>query len=168
MEINELVMKRKRDFNISICLTGIIPFLVFLYLLVNRISTFQIFVGEVGYIMFTTIIIFLLGIAVGRKMLMNMLDELIERNKLAAITETALTLSHEINNPLLIVTGNLELLETDFTGTPIPDSAKNRVNIIKSHCERIRVATDKLARLSKPVSEAIHGNARIINLNKSQ
>ena len=69
MQFKELVASRRREFDVSVCLIGVIPFLVFLYLLVVKIASFQIFVGEVGYIMFTTILIFLLGILVGRKLL---------------------------------------------------------------------------------------------------
>ena len=105
MEIKELILKHRRNFNVSICLTGAIPFLVFVYLLVRKISTFQIFVGEIGYIMFSAVLIFLLGIAVGRKMFMALLNELVEKNRLSAITETTLALSHEINNPLLSIRG---------------------------------------------------------------
>src|SRR4030042_4794196 len=97
MQIRELVANKKREFDISVCLTGVIPFLVFLYLLVVKIASFQIFVGEVGYIMFTTVLIFLLGLLVGKKLLWSMLQELIEKNRLAAISETTLALRHEIN-----------------------------------------------------------------------
>jgi branched-subunit amino acid transport protein AzlD len=103
VQIKELVLNRKREFDISVCLTGVIPFLVFLYLLVVKIASLQILAGEVGYIMFVTILIFLLGIMVGKKMLLSIIEELIEKHRLAAITETTLALSHEINNPLLTV-----------------------------------------------------------------
>lgn len=183
METKELILERKRDFYNSVCLTGIIPFLVFVYLLVNRIASFNIFVGEIGYIMLATLAIFLLGIIVGRKMLwslivrltdynqqiIDMQKELLEKNRLAAITETTLALSHEINNPLLTIRGNLELLETDFgENYPVPDSIKNRLNTIKGHCERIRQVTEKMSSLSKPVSESIYGKSSMIDLNKSK
>ncbi|MBU1905828.1 MAG: hypothetical protein KJ923_02375, partial [Candidatus Omnitrophica bacterium] len=116
IEIKTIIQKRKRDFNASVALIGVIPFLVFIYLLVVRVASLHIFVGEVGYIMFATLVVFLLGIFVGRKMLWSLLQEIIERNRLVAVTETTLSLSHEINNPLLTVAGNLELLEGDLLG----------------------------------------------------
>lgn len=168
MQIRELVADKRREFDISVCLTGVIPFLVFLYLMVVKISSFRIMIGEVGYIMFATVLIFLLGIMVGRKLVWSILDQLIERNRLAAITETTLALSHEINNPLLTVRGNLELLENDFTQNQITNSSiKNRLETIKDNCERIRQVTDKLATLSKPVSSNIYGGTKMVDLTKS-
>ena len=161
-------MIKRRDFNTTLALSGVIPFLVFMYLLVVKVASLNIFVGEVGYIVFITLIVFLLGILVGRKMLMGVIQELIERNRLIAITETALALSHEINNPLLAMRGNLELLESEFPPDLFSESVRNRLFIIKDHCERIREATDKLANLTKLVVTSIHGNIKMINLSVSK
>ncbi|MCX5706365.1 MAG: hypothetical protein NTW13_01640 [Candidatus Omnitrophica bacterium] len=168
MEIKTLIKNEKRNFNTAICLIGIIPFLVFMYLLVRRVSSFNILIGEIGYIMFFTLVVFLLGIYVGRKMLLSLLAELIEKNHLAAITETTLALGHEINNPLLAIRGNLELLDYDAKEIQIPDKIKIRLDIIKGNFERIREATDKLSHLSKPVSSTIFGDTKMVDLNKSQ
>lgn len=167
MVVKEVILKKRRDFNIVLCLTGIIPILVLVYLLVAKIASIEIFVGEIGYIMFCTIVIFLLGVLVGKRMLTGMLKELIEEHRLAAVTETALALSHEINNPLLAVRGNLELLENDFAENQIPQDLKNRLNVIIINCERIRQATEKLSSLSKTTSQTIDGSAKMIDLGKS-
>lgn len=167
MEVKELVLKKQRDFYNSISLMGVIPFLVFVYLLVVRISSLQIMVGEVGYIMLATMLVFLTGIVVGRKMFMSMIQELIEKNRLAAITETTLALGHEINNPLLAMRGNIELLEYEFQETQIPDTLKERIRTIKTNCERIREVTERLASLSKPVSGTIYGDSKMIDLSAS-
>ena len=169
MEIKEQVLSRKRDFNTTLCLTGVIPFLVCVYLISVKVSSLNIFVGEVGYIMFTTLIVFLLGIVVGRKMLSSMVTELIERNRLIAITETTLTLSHEINNPLLTMRGNLELLEMDLPENMASlDTARNRIFTIKNNCERIREATEKLTKLTKPATTTIHEDSKMIDLGVSK
>ena len=167
IEIKTIIQKRKRDFNASVALIGVIPFLVFIYLLVVRVASLHIFVGEVGYIMLATLAVFLLGIFVGRKMLWSLLQEIIERNRLVAVTETTLSLSHEINNPLLTVAGNLELLEGDLLGITLPEKAKSRINTIKEGCERIRNVTEKMAKLHKPVSTTIHGGVSMIDAEAS-
>lgn len=167
-EIKELISKRKNDFNRTICLVGIIPLLVFIYLLGGKIGTFQIFLGEIGYIVLVTMFIFSMGIIVGRKMLWSILNELIEKQRLVAITETALALSHEINNPLLTVRGNLELLENEFLSDQLSDKVKSRLVTIKDHCERIQQVTEKMSKLSKPVAEKVYGRAKMISLTNSQ
>ncbi len=167
MEYKEII-KPQRDFNNAVCLMGVIPFLVFVYLLVTKIASFGIFVGEVGYIMFATLAVFLSGIFAGKRLLWTLMQQIIEKNRLAAITETALSLGHEINNPLLVMQGNLELLETDFAEGGMPDTLKNRVNAIKNHCERIMQATQKLASLSKAVSVTIHDDVKMVDLSSSR
>jgi len=121
MEIKQLTYDVRRDFNRLISLVGIIPLLVFIYLLVVKIANIKILAGQVGYIVLATIAVFAMGIIVGRKMLMTVTfkliddnqkilsiqQELIEKNRLAAITETVLALGDEVNNPLLVISGNL-------------------------------------------------------------
>ena len=167
-QIQETVANRRRDFDTVICLTGIIPFLVFVYLLVVRVANLQILVGEVGYIMFTTVMIFLLGILVGKKLFWSMITDVIEKNRLSAVAETTLALSHEINNPLLTVRGNVELLEHDLSQTQaVNNTIINRLETIKDHCERIRKVTDKLANLTNPVSTTVHGKTKMVDLSQS-
>ncbi|MDD5614338.1 MAG: histidine kinase dimerization/phospho-acceptor domain-containing protein [Candidatus Omnitrophica bacterium] len=182
MSIKEIAIKRRREFNNSICLTGVIPLLVFVYLLVNRVSSFNIFTGDVGYIMLATIGVFLTGIITGRRMLFSMLEriseynreiitmqkELIEKNRLAAITETALALGHEINNPLLTVRGNLHLLKNEVIENRLSSpGAIDRITLLDDNCERIRRVMDKISNLSKPVSSRIEAEIKMIDLNES-
>ncbi|MBN1405112.1 MAG: hypothetical protein JW946_01170, partial [Candidatus Omnitrophica bacterium] len=65
MDIDQLKAMAKREFNNAMCLIGIIPFLVFVYLLVNRASSFEVFVGSTGRILFASVIVLLLGIVLG-------------------------------------------------------------------------------------------------------
>ncbi|MDD5431526.1 MAG: histidine kinase dimerization/phospho-acceptor domain-containing protein [Candidatus Omnitrophica bacterium] len=166
METKELINKKKNEFTTSICLTGIIPLLVCVYLLVNKVASFKIFSGEVGYIMFTTVIIFMLGIFVGKKLFWSMMQDVIEKNKLTTVVQTTLALSHEINNPLFVIRGNLELLELDLDKTT--EEIKTKLTAIKDNCERIRGATEKLATLTYPASSTIHGKVKMIDLTKSK
>lgn len=180
-QVKELILKGKRDFINSICLIGVIPFMVFIYIVVTSISTFKIFFGEIGYVVLATLAVFFTGIVVGRKMLWSfirevldynkkivaMQQELIDKNRLAAIAETVLSLGHEINNPLLAIRGNLVMIENDCAQGPIPDEIKKRITIIKSHFDRIGQATDKMSTLSKPFSETVEGRVKMINLEKS-
>jgi len=181
MQIDRLREDTKKDFNNVICLMSIIPLLVSVYVIAAKIASLQVFAGEVGYIMLLAMTIILAGIITGKKMLWGLIqnifdfnsrvislqEELLEKNRLAAITETVLTLGHEINNPLMVVHGNLELLEGDVTNINLPVSVKNRLNEIKNNCERIISVTQKMSNLSKPVSVTVHGKTKIIDLGQS-
>ena len=164
MQINDIIVKRKRELNVSLCLTGVIPMLVVVYLLSRKIANFSIFTGQIGYIMLFTIVIFILGMFVGRRLLMDMLSELIEKNRLAAVTETVLTLGHEINNPLLTVRGNLELIET----RELSEDLQKRLATVKLNLERISQATEKLKNISKPESGNIYEDINMLDLEKSR
>jgi signal transduction histidine kinase len=164
----ELVQRKRREFDISLSLIGVIPILVFVYLLTAKVSSLKIFVGEIGYIVLATLIVFLVGTAVYRKLFWDMLKELLEKNRLAAIAETTLTLAHEINNPLLIMCGNLELLENEFKEKGVSESMNSKLHAIKNHCERIRQVTNKISKLSKPESITIYHDIKMIDLNSSK
>ena len=168
MTVKELISKEKRNFNMAICLIGIIPFLVFMYLLLNRSGNFKVFMGQAGYVMFFTMVVFVLGIVVGRKMLMSLISELVEKNRLAAITETTLALGDQISNPLLIIRGNFQLIEDEARQLELPQKVRERLTTIKGNFERISAVTDKLSNLSKPVTKTIFGDTKIIDLDNSK
>lgn len=182
MEIEKLTDYTKKDFNNTICLMSIIPFLAFLYLIVGKLASFAILAGEVGYVMMAILVLVLVGIALGKKnlwLLLNKLidfnqenikmeQELIEKNRLAAISETVLSLGHEINNPILIIRGNLELLERDLEKNEIPIPIREKLVQIKTNCERIVEVTNKIGTISKPVTTEIYGATKMLDLDKSR
>ena len=181
MNVQELEQHTRREFNTAISLIGVIPLTVFIYLLVSEISSFNIVTGRVGTILMITIILFLLGLTVARNMLWRLIqrlfdyseeilklqNELIEKNRLAAVTETALALSHEVNNPLMIMRGNIELLKDELNASALPGDVKKKIETISSHCERIRLITEKLSALKKPVTTTIHGDTKMIDADRS-
>lgn len=164
MEIARLISKEKRDFNTTISLVGVIPLLVFLYILVGKVSSFKVFIGEVGYIMFFTILVFLLGIWVGKRMFRSFVDEIMENNKLAAITETALGVGDQINNPLMAIRGNLEILEMYAIENNLPVKQLDSIHTIKDNFERIRQITENMSQLTKPKSTTIHDKIKMVDL----
>lgn len=182
MDIKELEKQVRKDFNNAICVVGLCHMWVFAYLVVGEVASRRILTREGMLIMIITMGLLLVGIASARKILWTVIkrlfnfnqqilklqEELIEKSRLAAITETTLTLSHEINNPLMIMRGNLEMLEDDFVKGGTPAHAKERVAKIKNHCERIRQITDKLTNLSRPVDTTIHGDKKMIDTDKSE
>lgn len=182
MELTKLEDQARRDFNNAICLIGIIPFLAFVYLLVVKIGSINILVGDIGYFMLVTMGILLLGIILGRKLIWSLImriiessqqiikmqEELVEKKRLAAITETTLSLSHEINNPLLVIRGNLEILESEAVDNNLPDYIKQRLSVMKSNFDRIGQVTDKMAQLSNPVTTTVHDGLKMIDLPKSK
>jgi signal transduction histidine kinase len=181
MEIKQFTSSIRSDFNRSISLVGIIPLLVFIYLVFGKLSNLNRLIGEVGYIIMATIGVFVMGIVVGRKMLISvtlkliddnqkilaMQQELIEKNRLAAITETVLTLGDQVNNPLLVISGNLELLDSEIKSVGVSEKIQNRIQTMRNNFQKIREVTDKMSKLTKEELIEIHGDTHMIDLNKS-
>ena len=182
MEVKQLTHNIRNDFNRAISLAGVIPLLVFIYLVVGKLANFNALVGEVGYIVTATIGVFIMGIVVGRKMLMSvtfrlmqdnqkilsMQHELIEKNRLAAITETVLALGDQVNNPLLVISGNLELLDLEIKQLEVDEKVYRRITTMRDSFQKICEVTDKMSRLTKAELVTINGDTKMIDLGKSK
>ena len=181
MELKQFTHSIKDDFNRVISLVGVIPLLVFLYLVLGKLANFNKLFGEIGYIIMATIGVFIMGIIVGRRMLMTvtlkliddnqkiltMQQELIGKNRLAAITETVLALGDQVNNPLLVIGGNLEILDSEIKSAGASEKIQNRIQTMRNSFLRIREVTEKMSKLTKAELVRIQGDTQMIDLSKS-
>lgn len=167
MDIKKFISKNKRDFDVSIALTGVIPLLVFLYLIVMKISSTKALVGQVGYIMFLTIVVFICGVLVGRRMFSSFANEFMEKAKLAAISEAALGVGDQINNPLMAIRGNLEILQMYAIENNLPTKQVDRIKTIKDNFERIRQITENMSNLANPKSTTAYGKTKMTDFVRS-
>ncbi len=93
-------------------------------------------------------------------------DELVKSRRLAAIGEIVASVNHEINNPLMIISGNAQFLEMSMTD--FPAEMKERVRIILDETDRISRVTKKLREIKNPVVEDYTSSGeQMINLEKS-
>ncbi len=89
---------------------------------------------------------------------------LVEQERLAAVGEVAVTVNHEINNPLTVIIGNAELLLRDMEGSD-PSLLRKLENIVEES-KRIARITRALQRLEKPVTEDyLPGGRKMISLD---
>ncbi len=92
--------------------------------------------------------------------------ELIKSKRLAAIGEIVASVNHEINNPLMIISGNAQFLEMMMER--YPPELQNRVKAILEETERISQVTRKLREIKNPVVEDYTSSGeQMINLDKS-
>jgi nitrogen-specific signal transduction histidine kinase len=150
---------------------GVIPMLGFAYLLVGKAASLSALEGEAGYVMLILLALVLLGIVSARRILwylitriIDMQNELVEKGRLAAISETVISLSHEIRNPLAIVMGNLDLLSGKAAGQATLVVPRDNVHMLKENCDRICVVMDKMSRISKPSVTTVADNIKMIDL----
>ena len=64
------------------------------------------------------------------------------KERLDIVSRTAATLSHEINNPLLAITANVEMLLKN--GTALDDDMLGKIRVIEMAADRIRKVTERL------------------------
>jgi len=98
------------------------------------------------------------------KLILESQEKLIEMQKRDTIYQTALTLQHEINNPMTILSLNTELLAKDT-----PDKDKQRIQKITDAVQRIKTILDKIKVLhSKTIQtrDALNG-LKIIDLENT-
>lgn len=84
----------------------------------------------------------------------------VELERLKLFREMAVALSHEINNPLTTIYGNLHLLSRDI------ESGSNEaalINDIRSNMERIKTVIAKLARASHASTISYHDTTSMID-----
>lgn len=98
--------------------------------------------------------------------LKNTQEDLIKSKRLAAIGEVVASVNHEINNPLMIISGNAQFLEMTMEG--YPKEMLERVHTILEEAERISKVTRKLREIKNPVVEDYTSSGeQMINLDKS-
>lgn len=98
--------------------------------------------------------------------LRNKQEELIRSKRLAAIGEVVASVNHEINNPLMIISGNAQFLEMSMNDSP--PEMKERVRTILEETDRISRVTRKLREIKNPITEDYTASGeQMINLDKS-
>lgn len=90
-------------------------------------------------------------------------ERLVSSEKKAAVSATIVSLNHEINNPLMIITGNLQLLAAK-TEDP---AVLQRLSVIEEQVERIADTLRKVRTLEEPlIGHYLDGDdTPMLNLN---
>jgi signal transduction histidine kinase len=98
--------------------------------------------------------------------LRNKQEELLKSKRLAAIGEVVASVNHEINNPLMIISGNAQFLEMSMAG--YPEEMIARVKTIIEETERISEITKKMREIKNPVSQSyLASGGKMINIVQS-
>ena len=88
----------------------------------------------------------------------NLEHELRQRERLSMIGQLAASVAHEINNPLAVISGNLEVLKADLKeGKPLEidiDDIQEEVN----RCAEVATDLQKLSEFSEPVLKTVDIN----------
>ena len=91
--------------------------------------------------------------------------KMLEAERLAAITETAIGINHEINNPLCSILGNTQLLLMERD--KLDARTVRRLRSIEKEIARIREVAHRLSRITKPVLTEYVGGKRMLDVEHS-
>ena len=93
-------------------------------------------------------------------------DADLEREKLAGITETAVTVNHEINSPLTAILGNIQLLLRDKDS--LDERLISKLKTIEKSAERIQEVTRLLMRVRRPRSKKYSEGITMLDLSEDE
>lgn len=98
--------------------------------------------------------------------LRSLQNQLVEKERLAAIGELVITVNHEINNPLTSIMGMAEILSMTL-GTASPDKLRHGLQVILSEARRIQQVTHQLANLKTSATTDYVAGKKMIALQQS-
>ena len=95
-------------------------------------------------------------------------QQLIEMEKVATIGQMAITLSHEINNPLTSIIWHTRLLQEELNNArDVPSDVLLSLETIAEDAHRIEKVLTQLRQISKPVVTDYTSDAKMIDLQRS-
>ena len=92
--------------------------------------------------------------------------KLVRSERAAAITETAVTINHEINNPLTAILGHAQLLL--MSKDKLPADVVAKLETIERSAIKIRETTSKLMAIIEPVTTPYASGLEMIDIEKSK
>ena len=113
-----------------------------------------------------------LGLAVAKasgwesKIGVELQEDQIKSERLKAITQTAVTINHEVNTPLSVVLGYAQLLLS--RKEELPQDTIDKLKKIEQSALRIKEVTHKLSKMVEPVIVKYAGEVKMVDLEKSK
>lgn len=166
--LQELKENPYRKFDLAFSLMSTIPFLVFFYLLVSKLFTFNILIGNVGFVLFISIFISLCGFSIGYNIIKNILRKIIYYAAQAKYSDQlkstfVTTVSHELKNPLSIIKTNLSNMLEGLPGQ-INEEQKKIIELCHNVIERVNRLISDLLDLHKIEAGMVEVRRKLCNL----
>ena len=93
-------------------------------------------------------------------------NKMVNSERAAAVTETAVTVNHEINNPLTAILGNTQLLL--MNKDKLTKETITKLETIEKSAIKIREVTDKLMTIIEPVRKHYASGLQMIDVEQSK
>ncbi|HKK20701.1 MAG TPA: histidine kinase dimerization/phospho-acceptor domain-containing protein [candidate division Zixibacteria bacterium] len=93
-------------------------------------------------------------------------QEVLDKERLSTILETAVTVNHEINNPLTAILGNVQLLM--LKRDDLDDELKAKLKTIETSAMKIRDVTQRLMRMTSPKTIDYSDGTRMVDISDDE
>lgn len=90
-------------------------------------------------------------------------EDMVRAEKIKSIVETAVTINHEINNPLMAILGNTQLLL--LRRESLEPELVEKLKLIEKSCLRIQTVTQKLMAMAEPKATYYTEGRRMVDIN---
>lgn len=166
--LQELKENPFRKFNIAFSLMSIIPFLVFFYLLLTRFFSITILIGDIGAILFISILISLGGFLIGYGIIKSILNKLVKYAAEAKKSDQmksifVASVSHELRNPLTTVKTSLSNIMDGLLGQ-INEGQKKIIELCQDVIDRMHRLVQDLLDLHKIEAGAIEIRRKLCDI----
>jgi signal transduction histidine kinase len=92
--------------------------------------------------------------------------DLLDKERLAAIIETAVTVNHEVNNPLTAILGNVQLLL--MKRDDMDEDLKQKLQTIEISAMKIKEVTQRLMSLTTPRSVEYSDGTKMVDISEDK
>ena len=166
--LQELKENPYKKFNIAFALMSVIPFLVFVYILAARLFTFDILCGDIGAVIFISMMVSLLGFWAGYGILKGIMNKIIyyaakAKNSDQTKSEFVASVSHELKNPLSVIRMNLSNLRDGLFGD-VNEKQKKAVDLSQDIIDRMTHLINDLLDLHKMESGFVEMHRRLCSI----
>ena len=93
-------------------------------------------------------------------------QEIIEKARLSAVTDTAVTVNHEVNNPLTAILGNVQLILSRPQG--LSDDTLKKLRVVEESALKIKDVTQKLLKLTQARSVEYSEGSTMLDLGEKE
>ena len=93
-------------------------------------------------------------------------QEILDKARLSAVTDTAVTVNHEVNNPLTAILGNVQLLLSKGDG--LSEEAIKKLRIVEECALKIRDVTQRLLKLTQVKSVEYSEGSTMLDIREDE
>jgi signal transduction histidine kinase len=92
--------------------------------------------------------------------------EILDKAKLSAVTDTAVTVNHEVNNPLTAILGNVQLILSRPQG--LSEDTIKKLRVVEESALKIRDVTQKLLKVTHVRSVEYSEGSTMLDLGEKE